>query len=84
MESRAVKRRAQFNEAGDRFEPFSMAREVKMGIVNRDGFYKLKRERDAEVDLQQDDEEYLDDPWLKSIAGDLRQKAIEQNQNEGQ
>jgi hypothetical protein len=29
MEARTVKRREQFNDAGDRFEPFSMKREVR-------------------------------------------------------
>jgi len=67
MESRAVKRKVAFNDVGDRFEPFSMKDEMRQGIVNKDGFYKLARERDADVDLQQDDEEYLEDPWLKSI-----------------
>ena len=66
-----------FNETGDRFEPFSMKQEMRHGILTKDGVYKLKRERDEDCDLGQDDEQYVDDEdaWLKSIKQDQIKRA---------
>ena len=37
--------------------------------MTKDGVYKLKRERDSEIDRNEDDEGYEkeDDVWLKNI-----------------
>lgn len=72
MDTFGQKRMCTFNETGDRFEPFSMKQEMRHGILTKDGVYKLKRERDEDCDLGQDDEQYVDDEdaWLKSIKQD--------------
>ena len=41
-----------------KLEPFSMRAEVRGGIMTKDGVYKLKRERDDEIDMNEDDEGY--------------------------
>jgi len=41
-----------------KMEPFSMRAEVRGGIMTKDGVYKLKRERDDEIDMNEDDEGY--------------------------
>jgi hypothetical protein len=35
--------------------------------MTKDGVYKLKRERDEEHSEIEDDEQYENDPWLRSI-----------------
>ena len=56
-------------ENGIKIEPFSMRQEVRGGIMTKDGVYKLKRERDLDIDLNEDDEGYEkeEDAWLKSV-----------------
>ena len=48
-------------------EPFHIKDEIRNGVLNRDGTYKMKRERDEEVDLIQDDEQYEEDAWFQSV-----------------
>ena len=54
-----------------------MRNEIRSGIITKDGAYKLKRERDGDYDVKQDDDQYEedDDPWFKSI------KQTQQNHN---
>ena len=63
------KRQKLFNSTGDRIEPFHMKSEIKNGVITHSGEYKIKRERDKQIDLQEDDEVYEDDAWLKSMEG---------------
>lgn len=46
-----------------------MRAEVRGGIMTKDGVYKLKRERDEDIDMNEDDEGYEkeDDAWIESI-----------------
>ena len=68
MDRYAEKKEFTMNETGITIEPFSLREEVRGGIMTKDGVYRLKRERDGEVDMREDDEKYEnDDAWLNSI-----------------
>lgn len=46
-------------------EPFSLKEEVRDGIIDRYGVYKLKRERNDEAgDRLEDHDLYEEDAWL--------------------
>jgi hypothetical protein len=65
----AQKLNSTFNDKGVKIEPFSITKEVRDGILTKDGVYKMKRERDDSFDLANDDDQYEEDedPWFKSI-----------------
>lgn len=68
MDNYAERKLQANNEDGVKIEPFSLKDEIRGGIMTKDGVYRLKRERDGSIDLQEDDEGYEnDDPWLNSI-----------------
>jgi len=52
-----------------KIESFSITKEVRDGILTKDGVYKMRRERDDSFDLANDDDQYEEDedPWFKSI-----------------
>ena len=49
-------------------EPFSLKEEVRDGIIDRYGVYKLKRERNDEAgDRLEDHDLYEEDAWLQTL-----------------
>ena len=69
MDNYAEEKLVERTEAGVTIEPFSLRDEVRGGIMTKDGVYRLKRERDGEWDMKEDDEKYEnDDAWLNSIT----------------
>ena len=77
------KRREDEADGGVAIEPFSLREEVRGGIMTKDGVYKLKRERDEEWDMREDDEKYEEeDAWLKTIK-QVPVKAIHDEKSDG-
>ena len=77
------KRREDEADGGVAIEPFSLREEVRGGIMTKDGVYKLKRERDEEWDMREDDEKYEEeDAWLKTIK-QVPVKAIQDEKSDG-
>ena len=68
MENYAEEKEDNAADGGVIIEPFSLREEVRGGIMTKDGVYRLKRERNEDWDLQEDDEKYEEeDAWLKTI-----------------
>ena len=77
------KRREDEADGGVALEPFSLREEVRGGIMTKDGVYKLKRERDEEWDMREDDEKYEEeDAWLKTIK-QVPVKAVHDEKSDG-